>query len=43
MVHISHSMKELGEQQVEEMESINMKQYGLDESVGTSRGDLFYG
>ena len=38
---ISLSMKELEEQQVEEMESIDVKQYGSDESVGTSLGDLF--
>ena len=38
---ISLSMKELEEQQAEEMESIDMKQYGSDESVGTSLGDLF--
>ena len=38
---ISLSMKELEEQQAEEMESIDMKQYDSDESVGTSLGDLF--
>ena len=38
---ISLSMKELEEQQAEEMESIDVKQYGSDESVGTSLGDLF--
>ena len=38
---ISLSMKELEEQQAEEMENIDMKQYGSDESVGTSLGDLF--
>ena len=38
---ISLSMKELEEQHAEAMESIDMKQYGSDESVGTSLGDLF--
>ena len=38
---ISLSMKELEEQQAEEMENIDVKQYGSDESVGTSLGDLF--
>lgn len=38
---ISLSMKELEEQQVEEVENIDVKQYGSSESVGTSLGDLF--
>lgn len=38
---ISLSMKELEEQQAEEVENIDVKQYGSSESVGTSLGDLF--
>lgn len=38
---ISLSMKALEEQQTEEIESIDVKQYGSSESVGTSLGDLF--
>lgn len=38
---ISLSMKALEEQQAEEIESIDVKQYGSGESVGTSLGDLF--
>lgn len=38
---ISLSMKELEEQQAEEVEDIDVKQYGSSESVGTSLGDLF--
>lgn len=38
---ISLSMKALEEQQAEEMEDIDVKQYGSGESVGTSLGDLF--
>ena len=38
---ISLSMKALEEQQAEEMENIDVKQYGSSESLGTSLGDLF--
>lgn len=38
---ISLSMKELEEQLAEEVENIDVKQYGSSESVGTSLGDLF--
>ena len=38
---ISLSMKAIEEQQVEEVENIDVKQYGSSESVGTSLGDLF--
>ncbi len=38
---ISLSMKALEEQQAEEIEKIDVKQYGSSESVGTSLGDLF--
>lgn len=38
---ISLSMKALEEMQVEEVENIDVKQYGSSESLGTSLGDLF--
>ena len=38
---ISLSMKALEEQQAEEMENIDVKQYGSSESLGTSLGDWF--
>ena len=38
---ISLSMKAIEEQQAEEVENIDVKQYGSSESVGTSLGDLF--
>ena len=38
---MSLSMKALEEQQAEEMENIDVKQYGSSESLGTSLGDLF--
>lgn len=38
---ISLSMKAIEELQAEEVENIDVKQYGSSESVGTSLGDLF--
>ena len=38
---ISLSMKALEEMQVDEVEKVDVKQYGNSESLGTSLGDLF--
>ena len=38
---ISLSMKAVEEQQAEEMENVDVKQYGSSESLGTSLGELF--